>query len=215
MDLRKYTHFSFDLDGTLVHTVPEYRYAVVPEAAKRAGGVAYDTKIIDKFWFESGRDRILAEEFGIDPETFWSHFRTIDTPEYRSEHTRAYEDSEPTLQLLQTLGKTISIITGAPERIATMEIKKLRNVKIDHFTSLAWSNFSHKPHPGGLTHTLTQVKKTPNETLYIGNSNEDAEFAKNAGVDFVYIERKEHSFSFGNSILGTIHSLSDLKQFIA
>ena len=55
--ISKYKHISFDLDGTLVHTIPEYRYRVVPETIKQAGGQRSQSRCaIDRFWFEAGRD---------------------------------------------------------------------------------------------------------------------------------------------------------------
>ncbi len=115
--LEKYKHISFDLDGTLVHTMPEYRHKIVPEVVKELGGVIQNKFSIDKFWFESGRDE--------------------------------------------------------------MEIQKKLTIQ-------------------------------PNETVYVGNSNEDAYFAKNAGVDFIYLERKEHQFDLRDYAIATIHSLSEL-----
>ena len=54
--LKKYKHIAFDLDGTLVHTVPEYRYKIVPEVVSQLGGTIDSVHSIDKFWFEGGRD---------------------------------------------------------------------------------------------------------------------------------------------------------------
>lgn len=215
MDLSRYRHFSFDLDGTLVHTVPAYRYKIVPLVIQRAAGtVLLSHRAIDRFWFESGRDKIIAEEFGVHPDDFWFHFRALDTADERSSHTHAYPDSEAIIRHLKTQGKLVSIVTGAPQWIAEMEIAKMNGVPLDFFLSLAWNKFGHKPNPAGLQHTLETMNTDPAETVYIGNSNEDAQFAHNAGVDFIYLERKEHDFRQEDNAIATISSLTELIKFL-
>ncbi len=103
--LNKYKHISFDLDGTLIHTVPEYRHEIVPMVVKQLGGEIKDEHSIDKFWFESDRSNIIQNEFGLDPSNFWQLFRKVDSAEKRSSHTRAYDDAERTLRKLKQMSK--------------------------------------------------------------------------------------------------------------
>lgn len=208
--LKKYKHISFDLDGTLVHTVPEYRHRVIPRVAKDLGKPAPAPRTIDRIWFEADRDKIVQEEFGMDSEIFWRHFRSIDTPEERSKHTWPYDDSERTVRRLKEMGKIISIITGAPEWIAAMEIGKLNGAPIDFHLPIHARNFSSKPNPESFQFVLKELSAIPEETLYVGNANEDAYFAKNAGVDFLYLERKEHQFDARDWIVSVVHSLDEI-----
>lgn len=208
--LDSYKHIAFDLDGTLVHTVPEYRHKVIPQVVSALGGKIKQKHSINKFWFEAGRDAIIKNEFALKPEEFWKLFRKIDSPENRSANTWAYQDAEPALRSIKKQGKIISIITGAPHWIAQMEIKKLNGAPHDFYLSIADSEFVEKPDPKSFLFALKKLNITPQETLYIGNSNEDAHFAKNAGVDFLYLERKEHQFDLKDYAIGTIHSLDEL-----
>ena len=43
----------FDLDGTLVHTMPEYRYKIVGQTVRDLGAKS-SHHLIDKFWFQTG-----------------------------------------------------------------------------------------------------------------------------------------------------------------
>jgi HAD superfamily hydrolase (TIGR01549 family) len=208
--IEKYRHISFDLDGTLVHTVPEYRHKILPEIIKTLGGSVKEIHSIDKFWFESGRDRIIRNEFNLEPEIFWELFRKIDTPKERSKHTTAYPDAEKAIKKLKNSSKVISIITGAPAWIAEMEIGKLNDIGHDYYLSIHGGGFKSKPDPKSFFHVLNKLSLKPEETLYIGNSNEDAFYAKNAGVDFLYLERKEHKFDLADYSIGKIHSLDEL-----
>lgn len=210
--LEKYTHISFDLDGTLVHTLPEYRQKIVRAVAAELGKNSIASDAIDRFWYESGRDAIIQNELGVDPASFWRLFHAKDTSEARSPHTRAYEDAEPCIRRLKESGKIISIITGAPQWIAEMEIKKLNNAQLDMYFSIHAHNLPPKPDPRSFFWVLENLQIPPAETLYIGNSNEDAYFAKNAGVDFIYLERKQHQFDSLERAIATIHSLEDLAK---
>jgi phosphoglycolate phosphatase len=211
--LSKYKHIAFDLDGTLVHTISEYRHKVVPEVVSQLGGTIADPHSVDRFWFESGRDKIIQNEFNLEPEKFWKLFRVVDAPEKRSAHTAAYEDAEITLRKLKKFGKTLSIITGAPHAIAQLEIGKLNGAPHDFYFSITDNKeFTEKPDPASLHHVLQKLNFSPAETVYIGNSNEDALYAKKAGVDFIYLERKEHEFDLKDYAIATINSLDELFQ---
>lgn len=208
--LTKYKHISFDLDGTLVHTIPEYRHKIVPIVVEQLGGNIKDEFAIDRFWFEAGRDEIIKNSFNTDPVKFWELFRKIDSPEERSTHTKPYDDSEITLRRLKEMGKVISIITGAPHYVAQVEIEKFNGAPHDFYLSITEHKFNEKPCPKSFYYVLEQLAIHPHETLYVGNSNEDAYYAKNASVDFLYLERKEHQFDLKDYAIATIHSLDEL-----
>lgn len=73
----KFKAVIFDLDGTLVHTTPKYRYKTTGRTLKEFGKKA--TKdIIDKFWFEGKRDKTIKKYFGVEPKLFWNVFREKD-----------------------------------------------------------------------------------------------------------------------------------------
>ncbi len=207
--LTKYNHISFDLDGTLVHTLPEYRHKVVPQVVMKLGGKISNPHFIDKFWFEADRNKIIQNEFKVEPKLFWDLFRKIDDHKNRSNHTEAYNDAEPALKRLKEKGKIISIITGAPHYIAQMEIEKLNGAPFDFYLSLD-NKFQEKPDPKGMTFVLKKLACKPNQTVYVGNSNEDALFAKNSRVDFIYFERKEHQFDLEKDSIATINNLDEL-----
>jgi len=209
---KQYTHFSFDLDGTLAHTLPQYRYEIVPSVVDKLGGKIDGQNMIDLFWFGTNRDRIVQEAFGIEPLVFWELFSQIDSSEYRAQHTYPYEESQAVLNALKACGKTVSIITGSPEWIAKMEIEKI-NASYDFHFSIAYSGFKDKPDPGAFLFVLDKLNIPVARTIYIGNSLEDAQFAENAGVDFVMIERGEHDSSL-EWVGDKIYSLNELFEVI-
>ncbi len=208
--IKKYKHISFDLDGTLVGTVREYRHFVVPKVVEELGGIINNPFHIDRFWFEKNRNLIIQENFGVDPEKFWKIWRGVDTPELRSQNTAPYRDTESSLKKLKEMGKKISIITGAQKNIADMEIKKINGARYDYCLSIFENNFKEKPAPESFHFVMKKLKIKPIETLYVGNSNEDAFYAQKAGVDFIHIDRKEHPFKLEKYAIRVINSLEEL-----
>lgn len=207
--LENFQHISFDLDGTLVHTLPSYRKKVISTVVKKLGGSFKDQHSVDRFWFEADRNTIIKNEFSIEPEKFWDLFAKTDLPKQRYLHTQAYPDAEKAIRKLKGMGKTISVITGAPRWVAQMELQRLNGAPIDYYLSLD-KKLPEKPDPKGMSLVLKKLKMDRKSTIYIGNSTEDALFAKNAGVEFIYLERKEHNFFLKKESTAVIHSLDDL-----
>lgn len=208
--IRPLRHISFDLDGTLVHTAPAYRHMIVPSVIAHLGGKRPAAHAVDRFWFEPNRDQIIREEFGLDPAVFWNYYRSFEVPQQRRAYTHAYEDAEPLLRALKAQGKLVSIITGAPHWIAQMEIGLLNGADYGYYHSITDGPFREKPDPASFHFVLQKLRVRPEETVYIGNGNEDAAFARNAGTAFIYIERHEHDFFSDDNALMTVHSLADL-----
>lgn len=206
--LNKYKHISFDLDGTLIHTLPEYRYSLVPQVVNELKGKIKSQADIDKFWFEVNRSKTIEDCFGVQANLFWELFLKLDTTEQRSLHTKIYDDVIKTFTRLKEAGKIISIVTGAPNLIAKIELAKI-SANYDFDFSIRDSEYKEKPAPESLHFVLKKLNCKPEETIYIGNGDEDAKYAKNAGVDFIRINRSEYNYDFGNNIT-TIHSLNEL-----
>jgi HAD superfamily hydrolase (TIGR01549 family) len=208
--ISKYSHISFDLDGTLVSTLPEYRYRIVPYVVTTLGGTVDDSNLVDKFWFGSNRNELILKDFNLEPDKFWKLFRKIDSAEERAASTEAFSDVTEALKKLKGMDKVISIVTGAPKHIAELEIKKLYDCPFDYHYSIEYEKFGEKPNPESLNFVLEELNLLARDTVYIGNSIEDAMYAKNAGVDFIHIERNEHPYDLKEHAIGVINSLEDL-----
>lgn len=204
----KYKLIVFDLDGTLVHTTAEYRYQIVPHVLKKLGVMNVSLPLIDKFWFDGNRNETIKIEFGLDKDIFWKVFHIEDSMEKRREYTHVYDDVHYAIKRLKKLGKVLAITTGAPKMIAKIETDLIPKEDFAKIISITSTRYKAKPHPESLIGCLKFCKTKATDAVYIGNSREDAEYAKAAGVDFIYLERREHNFS-GDAI-ATINTLADL-----
>ncbi|MBS3175242.1 HAD family hydrolase [Candidatus Woesearchaeota archaeon] len=210
----EYKAILFDLDGTLVHTAPEYRYNLVRlalnEFEKRA-----ENNVIDRFWFEARRNDIIIQEFGLNPEVFWQTYKKHETANFdlRKKLTKPYEDTL-FLNHLQTIGYKLGIVTGAPIYIADLEIAMLDANRFGHIViAQPLNGVRPKPDPHGLNICMEKLGVKADETIYVGNSDEDIIAAKSAKIFDVLIDRKEHLFNGLRPSL-TIESLYELKRLV-
>jgi len=208
MLIGKYKLIVFDLDGTLVHTTAEYRYQIVPHVLKKLGVNIVTLPLIDKFWFDGNRNETIKNEFGLDKNLFWKVFHKEDSMEKRKQYTHVYDDVHDAIKKLKKLGKLLAITTGAPKKIAKIETDLIPKEEFTKIISVTSTRYKAKPHPQSLIGCLKFCKVKAKNAVYIGNSREDAEYAKVAGVDFIYLERREHTFSGEN--ISTIHTLMEL-----
>jgi len=201
----------FDLDGTLVHSKPEYRYLVVGNVLRELGKT-YTHEKIDSFWFETHRNEVIKREFQIqNPDDFWTTFKKHDSVELRKQYVETYSDVNFIVEL-KNKGIKTAIVTGAPNHMMNLETNLLGKDNFDCLISANPENgFLPKPDPQGIEFCLSQLGIDRKNAMYIGNGSEDVEAAKNANVFDVHIDRGEHKINIIPSL--KINSLYELRRF--
>ena len=207
-----YKAILFDLDGTLVHTAPEYRYLLVGNIIKFLNG-NNSKEAIDRFWFETGRDELISEHFKLDPKEFWTLYGIHERPELRRYFSKPYDDTGFIKELRSKNYKT-GIVTGAPGQVLNLEVEMIGRENFDVVISPYINNGArHKPDPSGIEECLRIMDIKKDEVIFVGNSDEDIITARNAGVLDVLIDRNEHKFP-GLEPTITINSLYELREII-
>lgn len=201
----------FDLDGTLVTTSVDYRVSVVEETLADAGSdMTPGIRSIDRFWFGANRDELILTLFSIEPTTFWNSFAKFDRIDRRAANTFAFDDTEHLFKLREQ-GVRLAVVTGAPPRIAELEIAQIGKEAFELVISThTIPGRRHKPYPDGLIHCMEKLGVGPKETAYIGNADEDIEASIAAAVLDVHIDRGEHPISIIPS--RQIHSLMQIEE---
>lgn len=181
----------FDLDGTLVTTSPGHRYLAVGQTLEELGRSS-TRESMDRFWFETRRDDVIKDEFGLEPEVFWKTFRKYDTIDLRQRNTHPYADIGFVVDL-HARGYKTGILTGAPSHIRDLEVGLIGREYFDVVITAQESfGLRLKPDPLGLELCLRLLGVSHREALYVGNADEDIWTAKNAHVLDVLVVRGEY-----------------------
>lgn len=179
---------AFDLDGTLVDSLPDLCAA------------ANHVRIINQLPALSMSDMAQFVGDGIGrmvhralsgrrdgevDETTWSRGFVQFIEYYRdhlADHTRPYPEVEKTLSLLQTRKLPLAVITNKNEILAA---KLLSTLKLAHYFSLVIGGDTlpeKKPSTMPITHTAQTLGIEPGHLLMVGDSANDILAAKAAGA---------------------------------
>ena len=188
----------FDLDGTLIDTAPDLMGAH-NHVMKKFG---YPTKSTDEI-----RNLVGKGAGAMIGRSIWGQakkeFGKVNDESIKKEMVKEFLDfygknilHESTLingvEEFLTWSKkekiSMAVCTNKPEHLAIDLLKKI-NIN-DYFEYVAGSNtFSYcKPDPRHLTSVIEVLDGDIKKTLMIGDSETDAEAAKNAGIPMILLE---------------------------
>ena len=181
----------FDLDGTLVDSVPDLA-AAVDKALSGLGVPAVGVEQV-RNWVGNGARvlvrRALAgglEHAHVDDvqaeqalELFMQHYAENHTL------TQVYQGVKPTLYWLREQQVELAIVTNKPERFVAplLDEKGLGG----YFRWIVGGDTlpQQKPDPAALRHVLRLARVEPAQALFVGDSRNDVRAAKAAGVPCV------------------------------
>ena len=209
--------FVFDLDNTLVITNFDYIYCLIKETINNLGGIIPDQILAKKFWYAEINGKECVEKyFNLSFHEFWKLFREEDKVKERVKYTKVIDGVNSTLQFLKDNGKEIAIITNAYPSVAVAEIRMLEiDFSEDKDKILATGGdgnpiYNPKPHRHCLDYLKDYVFQDKDNFVYIGDSHEDALFAKNAKTSFVHFNISDSELP---SNLKALISFSSWKVF--
>ena len=181
----------FDLDGTLVDSVPDLAAAVDKTLRVLGLPAAGIERVRD--WVGNGA-RVLVRRALAGG---WEHAHVDDAQaeqalelfmlHYAENHalTQVYEGVKPTLDWLREQQVELAIVTNKPERFVAplLDEKGLGG----YFRWIVGGDTlpQQKPDPAALRHVLRLARVEPDQALFIGDSRNDVRAAKAAGVPCV------------------------------
>ncbi|MBT2770700.1 phosphoglycolate phosphatase [Halomonas sp. ISL-60] len=178
---------AFDLDGTLIDSVPDLAAAVARTLKELALPEPDDTKVRD--WVGNGApvlvERALNWALNATPdpmlqqrayEAFMRHYGAAPNT-----LTTLYPGAQQTLKALHQHGLMLVLITNKPERFIEPLLKHFE--LLSYFT--LWiggdSLAEKKPHPLPLLHAAQHCQIPPAECVMVGDSRHDMAAGKAAG----------------------------------
>lgn len=181
-----YETFIFDLDGTLLQTLPDIRLAI-NEALKRCG-YSYSFSLKEaRALIGNGADMLVKralKEKGDDPEAF-AELKAAYMPlyrDYQNLHAKPFNGMKEVLTFLKERGLRLFVATNKPNALAQFIVE-------DHFgKGLFTAIEGHeegepvKPDPLIVNRFVEKYGIDKSKSLFIGDSYVDVDTAQNAGV---------------------------------
>ena len=177
---------AFDLDGTLVNTISDIAFAV--NRALRQMDLPVHEE--DAYYRMVGNGmqmlckRALPEDLREDEEVLSTLIERYDSY-YRAhccDRSRAYPGIPELIRDLNRAGIRCAVISNKPHPQTQIVMQTLfREEDFFHIQGQS-ERFARKPDPETLLDCIARSGFSKEEIIYIGDSNVDAAFAKNAGV---------------------------------
>lgn len=176
----------FDLDGTLIHSAPDI-HAAANAMLTEQGAAPQDLATIISFvgnGLPKLTERVLAHAgLALERRAELTNSVLAHYNRENGKRTTVYDGAATCLDALRDAGHSMGICTNKPEAPARKILAKLG---LDHFGAVFGGDSLpvRKPDPEPLFATIEALGGTPENTLYVGDSETDAETAKNAGIAF-------------------------------
>jgi phosphoglycolate phosphatase len=178
----------FDLDGTLIDSVPDLAAAVDQMLLARGLPVAGIERV--RNWVGNGA-RVLVRralagdlEHGAVSEVDAAPALELFLQLYADNHslTALYPGVRETLQWLKQQGVEMALITNKPERFVAPLLDQLRIGRYFRWIIGGDTLPQQKPDPAALLHVLQLAEVAASEALFVGDSRSDVQAAKAAGI---------------------------------
>ncbi len=178
----------FDLDGTLLDSVPDLA-AAVNVMLQQLGRAAVSLEQVSS-WVGNGAmvlvQRALAGDIDYSDISEQQAQPALELflQAYASEDSRSqlYPGVLPALQQLKTAGCRLAIITNKPVQFLPALLRQFALDKYFDWVVGGDSLPQKKPHPAGLLWVMQQAAVSAEQSLFVGDSKNDIQAARAAGV---------------------------------
>lgn len=210
---------AFDLDGTLVDTVPDLTRAI--DCMQTELGLPGHGEDKVRNWIGDGMERLVKRALTGDldaepPRELLMRGWPIFLEAYASrpcDKSRFYPAAAATLKLLRAGGYKLACITNKQSRFTDLLLKTL-GVHGDFAMTLSGDTLPRrKPDPLPLMHVGKRLNVAPTQMLMVGDSLTDVRTARAAGVDVVCVS---YGYNKGQDIRSAMpdHVIDSLSELI-
>lgn len=173
----RFAHILFDWDGTLLDSAqPGYRAF---RKTFRDLQIPFDRRTYEAVYSPNWYS--MYEAMGL-PRDLWRQADHLWLTHYGEECPRLVAEGKPVLSRLKSRGYILAIVTSGTRSRVLREIDSLG--LSDLFPVVVCNEDIHhrKPHPEGLEIAIGRLGTAPESCVYVGDSPEDIEMGKSAGV---------------------------------
>ncbi|MCG3203280.1 MAG: Phosphoglycolate phosphatase [Gammaproteobacteria bacterium] len=209
----------FDLDGTLVDSVPDLAWCLNAMLAELALPAASEDDV--RMWVGNGAERLVKRAItrrmdGEPADRALLQRAMAQLMEIYAANTDRYSQLYPGviegLNYARSLGCPLGVVTNKAERFTVPLMRSLGI--LDHFDIVVGGDTlpTQKPDPGPLLHCAGQYRAAPARSVMIGDSINDLQAARAAGMRILCVS---YGYNHGNDIGAygpdaVLHTLAEL-----
>lgn len=179
---------AFDLDGTLVNTLQDLTDSL-NHALTECGFPTLTEEQVAAIIGHSVRymcDNAVPPEH-VDQaekvmELYLAHYH-----EHSLDHSRPYEGMVEAVERMKQAGVTLAVVSNKPHADTVKVISQLYPGGLFSLVIGRSEKFAVKPAPDSLRFVMDFLGVTPEESVYVGDSDVDVQFAHNAGMRCVSV----------------------------
>ena len=183
---KKYQHIQFDLDGTLIDSIP-----VVMESFKKA--------VHEVYGYSEVEPEILKNSIGLPLDQSFLHYPIEDQNKLKEAYIRYNDDLQKEgVPLFDGIRESLTILKSKNIHLAIVTSKRLeptlrllKTMQLDPFFEVVVGKemtLQHKPFAAPILKCMELLSVTDKkDVLYVGDSVHDIECAKAAGVDVAVV----------------------------
>ncbi len=206
--MKQYEAYLLDFDGTLFNTydslvgVYQYSFAKIGEVCTPEQTALYMHMSLSECCDYRGMND-PAKRAAL----FVAVYSALDFPKFLDQ-IKIYPDVKPLLEGLKAQGKTMAIVSGNTPKHIGLILNKFGLASYFQVIVGADSNRRPKPFADPILAALGELPSLrKDQVVYIGDSLQDPETAKNAGIDGVLIERNHEYPDDENTKITTLIEL--------
>lgn len=193
----KYSHYIFDLDGTLIDSKRDIANAT-NATIRHMGGTELPDKHIYEFVGRGVRDLVrqaVAKVPGASVDEALAFFNSYYT-DHCLDFTVLFPGVRETLQALRAAGADLAVFTNKPQQFSDATLLGLGIADWFVVAKGGESGHPHKPDPVTTRFVLQAMAADPHMTLMVGDSVVDYDTARLVGMDcalmlYGFSEREE------------------------
>ncbi len=220
----KYPYIVFDLDGTIVESLPGIAAGLNTALAEL--GKPLITLAQLRLYIGEGARKLCAQTLGYESEedapreeveTLLDIFRREYRESWKEEGTRCFPGIQSMLMKLAACGAHMAVLSNKPHEATCSIVEHLfRGMPLSPVLGYQEGSFPRKPDPAALHHIAAGWGVSTSELILVGDSTHDAQCAENAGCQLALVpwgyarlsDLLELRREKGTPILGTIESLT-------
>jgi phosphoglycolate phosphatase len=196
-----------DLDGTLMDTIPDFTVAVNAMLADLTFAAITQAEIAT--YIGKGSDNLIRRvltsvQAGQAPsDELFKQAKVSYTANYHrinGDQAIIFEGVRPGLDRLQAMGMRMAVVTNKNAEFAVPLLERTGLAKYLQAIVCGDTLSERKPHPAPMLHACNLLKSSPNRTVAVGDSVNDALSARAAGCSVLAVP---YGYNEGQSV----HSL--------